>query len=403
MTKWKARVQSHGRLATGVAEDTRNAQLVPVTLAAATVLLVTGSVNLQVPLYAAYAERAEVGHATTASVFAAYVAGLMPVLIFLGGISDRIGRKTCLLLGLVAAGAATLLVTLSPGIAGLLPARILQGIAVGLSLGAATAYISALLGDQPVRAARIIAPVSALGLGGGALSTTIALAFERSLTPATYPLMLAAIFGLFGALAVLAPSQPPRGGPLVRLPLFSRGMLSAGAAIGVAWAVSGLVVAVLPTQLAHHGLAIWSGPVLFIVAVAGVAVQPFARGLASRRALQVSLFVVPTGYALMVTATAHHMLAALLLGACITGMGCYGFAYLGGLTRVSEFAGEHKARAVSGFLLCAYTGFGLPSIGVGIVADSIGLTAALTLFGGAIVVLYTGVALLLAREPKTVG
>nr|MDH3176341.1 hypothetical protein [Bacillus pumilus] len=52
--------------------------------------MITTAVNLQVPLYTLYAEQAGYGKAATAFVFAAYVFGLIPVLLFLGGISDRL-------------------------------------------------------------------------------------------------------------------------------------------------------------------------------------------------------------------------------------------------------------------------------------------------------------------------
>ena len=56
--------------------------------------MITTAVNLQVPLYTEYAEHAGYGKASTALVFAAYVFGLIPVLLLLGGMSDRAGRKT---------------------------------------------------------------------------------------------------------------------------------------------------------------------------------------------------------------------------------------------------------------------------------------------------------------------
>ncbi|MGY0400070.1 MAG: hypothetical protein ACWIPH_09125 [Ostreibacterium sp.] len=49
---------------------------------------VTYAVNLQAPLYGAYALNSNMGVA-----FSAYVAGLMPTLLFLVGVSDRIGHQ----------------------------------------------------------------------------------------------------------------------------------------------------------------------------------------------------------------------------------------------------------------------------------------------------------------------
>jgi MFS family permease len=49
--------------------------------------------NLQVPLYGTYAKIAGFGSGISAIAFSTYVAGLLPTLILLGGISDRVGRK----------------------------------------------------------------------------------------------------------------------------------------------------------------------------------------------------------------------------------------------------------------------------------------------------------------------
>ncbi|MDJ0930696.1 MAG: hypothetical protein QNJ43_07470 [Breoghania sp.] len=43
-------------------------------------------------MYNAYAEVSGMGAAAVTIAFAAYVAGLMPTLMLIGGLSDRIGR-----------------------------------------------------------------------------------------------------------------------------------------------------------------------------------------------------------------------------------------------------------------------------------------------------------------------
>ena len=73
---------------------------VNVILVATSLFVTTLAVNLEVPLYTSYAKAAGFGSGLTALAFAAYVAGLLPVLIGLGGSSDRLGRRTVLLAGL---------------------------------------------------------------------------------------------------------------------------------------------------------------------------------------------------------------------------------------------------------------------------------------------------------------
>ncbi len=53
--------------------------------------LITLAVNLQAPLYIAYAELSGRGAAATAMAFSGYVLGVLPVLLLLGGLADRVG------------------------------------------------------------------------------------------------------------------------------------------------------------------------------------------------------------------------------------------------------------------------------------------------------------------------
>ncbi len=59
-----------------------------VLIVAAVIFLVTHAVNLQVPLYNTYAKIAGFGSGISAIAFSMYVAGLLPTLILLDGISD---------------------------------------------------------------------------------------------------------------------------------------------------------------------------------------------------------------------------------------------------------------------------------------------------------------------------
>lgn len=375
----------------------------PAALVTAAIFLVTLAVNLEVPLYREYASRAHYGHGRLAVVFACYVAGLLPVLIFLGGVSDRLGRKAVVLTGMTLASSATALVLVSPTMQTVLVARLLQGIAVGLTVGTGTAYLAELSGGDALRASKLVAVATSLGFGGGALLTTIAVAASPHplahppLVPWSYPLALAATAACAVAVAVACPRLPPLGGALVRLPFVPTGTATAGLAIAVAWAISGLVIAVVPSQLAARGLGVWSGPCLFLVNCAGALVQPRARAMPSRRAIALGLWAVPTGYLLLVGGAQLGALPVVFLGACLAGISGYGFIYLGGLALVAEAAGSQRARGVAGFFLFAYVGFGLPSVVIGFGADAIGVDAAMWAFG-AVVLAMSAALLVLARR-----
>jgi len=362
------------------AHETESRSLAAPIIVGAALFLITAAVNLEVPLYGVYAAGAGFGAGLTAVVFAAYIAALVPTLIVLGGISDRVGRKPTLLVGLGCAILATALMIFAPSVTALFLARVLQGIGVGLSIGAGTAFLAELLGGM--ESASLAAVTTSLGFGSGALLTSAGLATVPTVPPISYVVVAALALGCFVAVSALrVRGRATATGALLRLPYFPAGVWGYGVAIAVAWAVTGLVIAVVPGQLARYGLGVWSGPTLFLVNGTGALMQPFARRLAPGAALRVGFVLLPLGYGLLVFGAWRGALPGILAGAMLAGAACYGFTYLGGLSAVSVAGGAERARAVSGYFLCAYLGLGLPSIAVGCLADRVGIVTALVGFG----------------------
>lgn len=369
----------------------------------AVLFIVTASVNLQVPLYPAYAAAAGLGTGPTALMFGAYVGGLLPVLVGLGGASDRLGRRPVLAAGVVLTCFATLLVILRPEFRTLVAVRLLQGMGMGLAAGTGTAYLAELPGiGTAERAAGYAAATTSLGSGAGALFTAAALLAGPTLRPASYPAMLVAGVACLGLLWMMpaerrAPGDPRERAPLLRLPSYPAGSVVPGLAIAAAWAVTGLVFVVVPAQLAREGAGAWSAPALFLVNVSGALCQPWARRMGARRALRTGLLVLPAGYALLVAGTAAGRAPLLLAGAAVVGSACYGFTFLGGLAEATRLGGADRARAVAGFLLFAYLGFSLAPAAVGFLADAMGVVPALATFGAALLLAHAALASRRAR------
>src|SRR4051812_30423450 len=107
--------------------------------------LITLSVNIAMPLFRVYASEAGMNNAQTSFVLATYILGMLPCYVFLGGISDRLGRKPVILASLICAWLSTVIITLFPNVYALIASRILHGVALGISMGCGTAYISELI------------------------------------------------------------------------------------------------------------------------------------------------------------------------------------------------------------------------------------------------------------------
>ncbi|MNJ27613.1 multidrug efflux system protein MdtL [compost metagenome] len=349
--------------------------------------LITFAVNLQAPLYTTYAELSGTGAAATALAFSAYVVGVVPVLLLLGGLADRVGRRPLIIVALGLSMLATLLMLLAPTLETLGLARLLLGVGTALASATGTAYMSELMhnGDHQ-RAATWVTASTSLGFGLGAALTSLFLLRGPSLTPESFYLHL-----LLAGLALLAVRRLPdqrrdTRGAWLRLPCYPAGSLPYGLAILLAWACVGLVIALLPSILKQHGLASWSGFSTFCVISCGLLFQPLARRMAPDKATLLGLMVLPCSYALLAWGADRGQLVAVLLGTVAASSACYGFVYLGGLSAVNMLAGAEKTRASAGFFLLAYLGFSLPVIFTGLLADRLGSRVALLVFGAGLLI-----------------
>ncbi|MGX9291756.1 MFS transporter [Bacillus sp. A015] len=362
-------------------EETGQRSMIPFIFVLFGLFMITTAVNLQVPLYTAYADQAGYGKAATALVFAAYVFGLIPVLLFLGGISDRAGRKPILLVALCFSLCATLLMIVHSSIQMLFAARMLQGVGLGLSVGTCTAYLIALYPEKSGWIPTFIALCSSVGFGGGALFTAL-LSFQSvSLTPLSYWIVLVFLMlTIVGVFFFVPPVQGNESKPVMNMPRFPKGTLPANLAIAIAWSVCGLVISILPAQLKLNGYELWVGPALFFINMAGVLMQPFVRKMNSSAALRVGFICLPCGYGLLLFGANGGSIFLVLAGTMLAGTACYGFTYLGGLQLIVERGKREAARAVAGYYLFAYLGLGIPSVFVGLFADMYGTQTVLTLF-----------------------
>jgi MFS family permease len=351
--------------------------------------LITLSVNIAMPLFRVYAQEAGLNNGQTSLVLAAYIMGMLPCYVFLGGISDRFGRKPVMIISVICAFASTAIITLFPDVYALIFSRVLQGVSLGLSMGCGTAYMSELLNPDKqaaTKAANLASLYTSIGFGGGALATTIVLLFQFSFVPVTYYILLALTF--IGLIFVFfLPHLKPIGGNLIRFPYFPKGSFPVNLAIAICWAANGVVIAIIPGQLAKYGLTIYGGFCLVLMNWSGAFLQPFIRNINSVLAVRLGLFLVPAGFGLVVAGCYINELAVILSGTFVMGVAAYGFSFMGGLSIISNLGGMQKARAVSGYMFYGYIGFGIPAIFLGYIADRFGIENSLLVFEICIILL----------------
>lgn len=357
----------------------------PVYVVALTLFLITSAVNLQAPLYTTYARASHLGAGAQTIAFACYVAGLVPTLIFLGGISDRFGRKWPLAIALLLTTVATAVPMNWPRLEALAAARILCGIATGLMAGCGTQFLVELLGSRSAastRAAVIVAASTSLGFGSGALATGLCLlAAPSQHTPISYGAYIGFAVSGMVLLAMI------REASWLRMPVFVSGTLPYGIAVFIAWSASGMVIGLVPAALSFHGHDAWTGFATFFVISTGLVVQPMARKLSPLSSLRIGMLLIPCGLTVLIGGVVLQSLPVLLIGAMLVGAASYGFTYSAGLAANAASASDaNRARATSGYFLFAYCGFSVPVVASGLMADRIGLNPTLWVFDGGIVI-----------------
>ncbi|MBM1634600.1 MFS transporter [Sulfitobacter mediterraneus] len=364
-------------------------RLISIPILTICLFTVTYAVNLQSPLYPAYALQGGAAATSVTVAFAAYVGGLMPTLLLLGGLSDRIGRRYPIALALCLGAAATLLLMQFPSWNTLVIARVLLGIGTGLATTSGTAYMTELLGMAQARtAALVVTSATSLGFGGGALATSISLGLQgQTFLPASY-LSLVVIAPLLAILALALPrADVPRPVSPLRLPYFPAGTWVFGAAMALAWSTTGMTIAIVPLELAAKGLQGWIGLVVFLAIFVGFLCQPLARRMQNGSALTVGFVLVPLGFAILLVGVWMNALALVLIGTCVTSAASYGFTYLSSLAEVSLRAGPDRARATAGLFVYAYFGFSVPVVAAGALADWLGRLPAMAAFAVAQIVI----------------
>ena len=374
--------------------------------------VITTSVNIQGPLYAIYAKNDGYGVLATTVAFSFYVLGVIPVLLAFGGLSDRIGRRKTILISLGLSIAATALMMFYPYTRALAVARLLLGVGTALMAATATAYMIELIGlSDTGRATTWVTASTTIGFGLGPALTTVALLLYETQHPISFFFLLIGAFlsiFLVWRLPETAQGRSNKLGSMLKLPYFNSEVIWYGGGILICWATTGLVLSIIPSVLATHGLAKYAGISSMLAISCGLLFQPIARKLDPQVSCKLGILILLPAYALLAWGALNANLPAILLAAFLASSSCYGFVYLGGLSGVTQSADTEQARASAGYFLMAYMGFSVPVIFTGLIVDQYGAAIAFYAFGlflllGAVLLFASGSILKVDRarfEPK---
>lgn len=347
------------------------------------------------PLYALYQARDGFSTFMITVIFAAYALGVIAALFFAGHVSDWFGRRRSLLPAIGFALLSALIFLFWRAAIGLIVARVISGIGVGMMTATATAHIADLdrahRPDSRSRRAQVLATVANLGgLGAGPLVAGLLVQYGGRPLATPFIVFLVVLAAALVAVAftpetVTVSSPTPRYRPQrVAVPENARGRYIGAALAGVAaFSVFGLLTALAPSLLAgtlHEHSHLLAGIPAFAAFSAAVVAQLISSGWSLRRQLLLGRLAMIAGVALVVLAVWLPALAPFMVGAVAAGFGA-GLLFKGGIATVSQIASKaNLAESLAGFFLAAYLGLTVPVLGLGILAQLIALRLALTIF-----------------------
>jgi predicted MFS family arabinose efflux permease len=345
--------------------------------------------------------------ATSTLIFAIYPIVLIPVLVIFGNLSDSLGRRFAILLGLGALALGTLTFGLATGLPEVLIGRALMGVGVGLSLSPAAAAMIELGG--PERAPRASSTMTAATAVGLALATIVGGALVQYAPDPlhlTFWVLLAVIVAV-GALALFLPrvrdAQAGAWRPsLPRVPAGLRRAFVAGAlAVSAAYAVGSVFLALgaqVAADLLRSSNALLNGIVIAISAIAIGAVAVLTRRVPPRLALGIGPAAILVGMGSLVLAGIAHSMPLFVVSSVFTGGG-YSLMYAGGLGIITATAQvHHRAAVISAAFTVGYLVQAVVALVLGAIATDTGLLVAIEL--AAVVVMAFAVAAALVANVR---
>jgi predicted MFS family arabinose efflux permease len=364
--------------------------------------------TLPTPLYVLYRERFGFSELMITVIFATYAGGVIVALLLFGRLSDQIGRRTVLLAGLALAALSAGAFLIAQGLPILLAGRVLSGLSAGLFTGTATATLVDLAPPGHRTKATLMATIANMGgLGCGPLLAGLLSQWAGSPLRLTYWVALAVLVP--AAIGIWAMPEPvtgrtrPRLRPqALRIPAETRVAFAEAALAGAAgYAVLGVSTAVTPAFLGSE-LGVTSraivGIVVFAVFAASMVGQLLVQAVPEEAAMPAGCLALIAGMAALALGLAASSLALVVLGGVIAGVG-HGLAFRAGLGRVTAGApAEQRGEVASSFFVVMYVAISVPAIGVGVLAEAIGLRAAGLIFAGAVAALAVVVLVLLWHE-----
>ena len=356
-------------------------------LASITLSFLAGS-SVPTPLYPLYQALWGLSPVMITVVFAVYALAVLTGLLFLGRLSDHVGRRPVLIAAALAQALTMLLFATAASAAGLVLARIIQGLITGAALSAVGAAMIDLNKSRGT-AANAVAPAFGSAAGG------IVAGFFVQYLPAPTNLVYAALAAVFvmqtvGLKFMKEPIAPMPGAwkslrPQIALPSAAREPLLLALPVLIAvWALGGLYASLGPMLvrgMLDSNAPLLGGLALFVLAASGGIAVLLLQALEARKMMALGAACLLAGVGLAVLALTRNEVTLFFLGTAVAGVG-FGTGFQGAVRTVISVAAPHeRAGTLSILFIVSYIALGAPAIIAGSMVRHAGLPATAQIFG----------------------
>jgi MFS family permease len=328
--------------------------LIAFPLLAITLFLFFVSASVPSPLFVVFQERWGFSPGMLTLAFSIYSLVLLVTLLVAGSLSDHLGRKPVIGAALILQVASMALFLTANGIGGLLAARIVQGLSMGVVNGALSAAV--IEAAPPARKAlgSLLTSISPLaGLATGALVT-------GSMVPSVH-VARAARHGFM------------RGVPL---------LLSI-------WALCGFIIALGPSLVRNvFGISsgLLNGATVAMLCGAGAASSLLLRGQPPGRRAVLGMAAVTAGVGLLLASIGTGGLTLFFVGSAVAGAGL-GASFSGLIQSLVPLTPVHeRAELFAAIFLVTYLSLAVPPIAAGFAVPLTGFLGTTQAYLGAVLV-----------------
>jgi len=322
-------------------------------------------------------------------------------LLIAGRLSDHIGRRPVLIVATLVQAVVMLMFATANGVAALMLARVVQGVATGAALGAVGA---GMLDLDKARGPVANAVTPPIGSGAGGLLAGLLVHYLPAPTLLVY-FVLASVFVMQAAGVIfMTETVTRRAGavsslrPQFSLPPAARApMLIATPVLVAAWSLAGLYASLIPAltrTVFGFDPSLASGIAAFAFAGSGAATVLVLGSRAPRMVIAYGAFALIAGTAAAMGALGAQSPAGFFLATALAGSG-FGAGFQGAMRTVLPTANVHeRAGVLSVVFVVSYLAMGIPAIVAGFFVSRGGALLLTAQHFGAVVTALAAFALL---------